>query len=516
MHDPGTSDLEPAVVSAAEIPPVNVRQALAALARTRGASARAEALVGMAFYADAKTIDAVLDAVAALRDPVWRVRTLFSAMQQMRPDFLRKLPASARSRVVAIVTSITRERLRAAALMELPLDLPPVLERELRAIGAAMRDPALRIEVALRRSADRTQRAQRALVADVLAAPPRKRAAALLALAPGLDGDALEAAFRAAQAMPTSDAAALALARLASRWSERAAQAQRDVRDRAAAVTDPRVRFDLLASVDALDRSERAAIANELFGLSAAFENDALRCRALLTVGGLADEAALRESASKAGISAAACVVDARERAELLLLLQPYVARLGAEVRIELTQAVERLPDDSFKQRLRTLLGRFFVYERGHTEVEDERWDLFVSHSSADAAFVSSLEDQLASRGLRVFVSGRDLDEHVGSLGWAEALYAAIKSTRAMLVVATPQALLSGWVREEWTAFYRRIVERRRGALFTVRLGVDMHALPEILRGRQVLEILEGRPLEGDLLNRILALVRGANAANVN
>jgi hypothetical protein len=488
---------------------VDVRRALAALGRLRGTSERAQALVRMAFDADARTIDAVLDAVSAMRDPVWRVRTLFSVMRQMRPDVLHKLPASARRRVVAIVASIARERLRAVALIELPDGLPPALERELRSMAVALSDPTLRVEVALRRSSDRTQRTQRALLADVLAAPRRKRAPALFALAPALDGDALEAAFVAARALPTSDAAALALARLASRWSERAAQAQREVRDRAGAVADPLVRFHVLASIDALDRVERASIAEELFGLAAGLEDDALRCRTFLTVGELADEAALRKSASKAGISAAACVVDSRERIELMLLLRPYVARLEPEVRIDLTEAVERLPDDEFKAELRSLLARFHVHERGTATGEDERWDLFVSHSSADAAFVGSLADQLESRGMRVFVSGRDLDEQVGSLGWAEALYAAIGSARALLVVATPQALASGWVREEWTAFYRRMVERRRGALFSVRIGVGIDALPEPLRSRQVLEAPDA-PARGELLNRISALVRGA------
>jgi len=78
--------------------------------------------------------------------------------------------------------------------------------------------------------------------------------------------------------------------------------------------------------------------------------------------------------------------------------------------------------------------------------VERREYDLFLSHSHADAAFVRTLYTWLTEiAGLKVWYDQR----YMPSQSIAGGLQSAIERCRAALVVASAEAIRSGWVRSE-------------------------------------------------------------------
>jgi len=75
------------------------------------------------------------------------------------------------------------------------------------------------------------------------------------------------------------------------------------------------------------------------------------------------------------------------------------------------------------------------------------QYDLFLSHRSENKPWVEVLAHNLKARGYRVFLDSWELIPG-GSLG--AQLDAALANSRAGVLVATPESLESGWVREEY------------------------------------------------------------------
>jgi hypothetical protein len=95
----------------------------------------------------------------------------------------------------------------------------------------------------------------------------------------------------------------------------------------------------------------------------------------------------------------------------------------------------------------------------------------------------------------------------LGSTGWIRALDEAIEGARSMLVMATPAALRSKWVAEEWAKFYRVMVDHQAGTLVSLlSRGQSIADLPLTLKQHQVLESRSDRDYPA-LLTRILDLV---------
>ena len=101
------------------------------------------------------------------------------------------------------------------------------------------------------------------------------------------------------------------------------------------------------------------------------------------------------------------------------------------------------------------------------------------------------------------------LDAAVGSANWLVALDDALSGSQSLLVLITDHALASKWVKEEWRKYYRLIVEREAGRLFSLRLGgPPIPELPLTLRMYQVIDSPTGR-IEPGHLTRIMDIVRG-------
>lgn len=77
----------------------------------------------------------------------------------------------------------------------------------------------------------------------------------------------------------------------------------------------------------------------------------------------------------------------------------------------------------------------------------DAQFDVFLSHSSRDREFTSSLATDLAESGLRVW-----LDQwHIRpGESFAEAIDEAIKASQFLLIVMSPDYFKSPWTQQEW------------------------------------------------------------------
>lgn len=77
------------------------------------------------------------------------------------------------------------------------------------------------------------------------------------------------------------------------------------------------------------------------------------------------------------------------------------------------------------------------------------RFDVFLSHSSRDAALAREMGRALERKGLQCFMAERDIA--AGGL-WKEEIRTALQMSRVVVVLITPSALKSGWVISEVAA----------------------------------------------------------------
>jgi len=86
-------------------------------------------------------------------------------------------------------------------------------------------------------------------------------------------------------------------------------------------------------------------------------------------------------------------------------------------------------------------------YHRGNPMTDHREFDVFLSHSSVDKPWVSQLKDDLQRYGVTVWL---DRDQiRPGDL-FARALEQGLENSRAVALIVSPEALASGWVREEY------------------------------------------------------------------
>jgi hypothetical protein len=105
------------------------------------------------------------------------------------------------------------------------------------------------------------------------------------------------------------------------------------------------------------------------------------------------------------------------------------------------------------------------------------KYDVFLSHSSVDKPWVIQLKRDLARYGLKAWL---DQDEiRPGDL-FAQTLEAALDASRAVVLVISPEAIASDWVKEE---YYRALSLSKRG----------QQLIPVLLRKAEVPGFLSGR-----------------------
>lgn len=129
------------------------------------------------------------------------------------------------------------------------------------------------------------------------------------------------------------------------------------------------------------------------------------------------------------------------------------------------------------------------------------RFDLFVSHSSNDAAHAQDLSAAAESRGLRCFVASTHLE---AGDEWSEGIRSALADSREMCILLSQAALQSEWVATEWGAAWAM-----RKRLTPILLdGIEHSAMPERLRERQTI----GYADHSDFLDRLARRVREENS----
>lgn len=80
-------------------------------------------------------------------------------------------------------------------------------------------------------------------------------------------------------------------------------------------------------------------------------------------------------------------------------------------------------------------------------------YDVFISFASSDQELVKPVWQGLTSNGLRVFWSDSSLRDSIGS-SWFDVVQQSLTVSRHLLVVFTPAALASTWVKREYVAFF--------------------------------------------------------------
>jgi hypothetical protein len=114
-----------------------------------------------------------------------------------------------------------------------------------------------------------------------------------------------------------------------------------------------------------------------------------------------------------------------------------------------LYRTIRRFIEESF--RASKLLHRPGAGEDRQTAVQDI--DVFISHSSTQRDWVEALADNLQRAGKSVFL---DIWRLVPGRDFIEGLREGLAACRSSILVVSPEALQSGWVREEYEILKRR------------------------------------------------------------
>jgi hypothetical protein len=111
------------------------------------------------------------------------------------------------------------------------------------------------------------------------------------------------------------------------------------------------------------------------------------------------------------------------------------------------------------------------IGSRDERQVSDNVFDVFISHSSAQKAWVEALAHNLQLAGKSVFL---DLWRLVPGRDWVDGLRSGLASCRSAILVVSPEALQSGWVGHEYEILKRRQLENQNFIIVPVIYsGVD-------------------------------------------
>ncbi len=80
------------------------------------------------------------------------------------------------------------------------------------------------------------------------------------------------------------------------------------------------------------------------------------------------------------------------------------------------------------------------------TETENDQYDVFINHRSIHKPWVITLANNLCQRSYKVWLDAWQL---VPGQNFSEGLHSGLKNSRKAILVATPDSVVSGWVREK-------------------------------------------------------------------
>lgn len=131
-------------------------------------------------------------------------------------------------------------------------------------------------------------------------------------------------------------------------------------------------------------------------------------------------------------------------------------------------------------------------------------FDVFISYSSADAAFVQDLVRRMERRGVSLWFDRAEIKpgDYI-----RERINKGISDSRYLLAVLSPNSLNSRWVQQEIDAAMIRELSARDVQLIPLLIGaIEPDALPPDLRGKNYLDFRE-KSQELTELDRLIALL---------
>jgi hypothetical protein len=112
-------------------------------------------------------------------------------------------------------------------------------------------------------------------------------------------------------------------------------------------------------------------------------------------------------------------------------------------------------------------------------------FDLFLSHATADKAWVRRLKEELERQRLRPFLDERELK---AGANWVLELSDGLLRSRFLVLVLSRETATRPWVEQEWSSF---LAKHGPGRLFVVLRESDVE-LPTILSSVQAIRALDG------------------------
>lgn len=109
-----------------------------------------------------------------------------------------------------------------------------------------------------------------------------------------------------------------------------------------------------------------------------------------------------------------------------------------------------------------------------------KRFDVFLSHKSVDKPWVIGLKTALEEHGLKVWL---DKDEIRPGDSFVDALERGINESRSVVLIVSPEAMESGWVKEEY----------HRALALTKDKNTPLQLIPVILRNADMPGFLSNR-----------------------
>jgi len=117
----------------------------------------------------------------------------------------------------------------------------------------------------------------------------------------------------------------------------------------------------------------------------------------------------------------------------------------------------------------------------GEPQIRDDKTEqVFISHATEDKQFAHHLADDLQRLGLQVWIAPESIRP---GEGWVEAIERGLAESSHMVVVLTPAALESEWVRKETDV---AIAQERKGLIQVIPLDVELCEVPLLLSSYQM------------------------------
>lgn len=138
-----------------------------------------------------------------------------------------------------------------------------------------------------------------------------------------------------------------------------------------------------------------------------------------------------------------------------------------------------------------------------HAKRVQPAYDLFISYGNKDEALIHRLRQSLADQGLTAFWS--DTDRLKTGTQWNREIQRAIDSALYLVIILTPDTIVSDWMQAELQAELRYAVQRQMPVIF-LSVGIQPSGVPPFLRQYQWI-VVRDRPREEALEEGISKLV---------